>query len=96
MNHRIRKRSLMSKRGDSEEIFGLGSMSEFKKAMGKCRNCGHVRMGHFQGARPIICLDAKLLATGRYERCDCSNYEPEDNLEYLEYKYDKKKLGKGK
>jgi hypothetical protein len=65
----------------------------FLKALTPCRHCGHVKLAHSLIQKR--CVDARLIATGRYKLCKCNNFEPKDNLEFLEYKYEKK-LGKKK
>jgi len=71
---------------DDEEIL------RFQKAFAKCRYCNHPKMIH--SLIPKRCVDARLKADGTYKQCRCKNFEPKDNLEFLEYRYDKKK-GKG-
>lgn len=82
------------------KISNLESEEErFRKGLSKCRNCTHVRMAHsFLGLFQNVgkCMDATLIATGEYKQCSCDVFEPQDNLEFLEYKYDKKKLRKKK
>jgi ribosomal protein L32 len=67
----------------------------FEKALAKCRNCGHIRMSHILKIKKFLkCVDAKLDAAGTYTACSCKNYEPKDNLEYLEFKYNNKEKDK--
>jgi hypothetical protein len=66
----------------------------FEKALAPCRHCTHCRMTHIvRGIKG--CMDATVTAAGVYKQCRCQNFEPKDNLEFLEYRYDKKKR-KGK
>jgi hypothetical protein len=67
--------------------------ARFEKALAPCRNCNHAKLPHLLIQNK--CVDGTLNVTGHYEQCSCRNFEPKDNLEYLEYKYDKKK-GKDK
>ena len=71
--------------------------ARFEKALAPCRHCGHVKMTHMTSTVKSIqmCMDATVTVTGVYNRCRCQNFEPKDNLEFLEYRYDKKKR-KGK
>ena len=71
------------------EPFEGSDEEKFLKALAKCRNCGHVRMAH-QVVKNNICLDGNLEVTGKYMLCTCENYEPKDNLEFLEWQYKKK------
>jgi hypothetical protein len=74
-----------------------GSEEErWQKAIAKCRNCGHVRMAHSFLNKKSKCLDSCLFVTGKYKSCPCLTYEPKDNLEFLEFRYDEKKKGKDK
>ena len=72
--------------------------ARFEKAMAPCRNCNHPKMTHsFLGMFKRVgkCIDTRLNVTGQYMTCSCLNFEPKDNLEFLEYRYEKKK-GKDK
>jgi hypothetical protein len=74
-----------------------GNEEEFErylKSLNKCRICAHPRIAH-----PGVgkwCLDVTLTATGNTKMCSCREYVPNENLEFLEYKYSKKKYKKGK
>lgn len=76
------------------EPFEGSEEERFRKALAKCRNCGHVKIAH-QILNNTKCLDTKLRVDGTHMHCACQNYEPIDNLEFLEFKLDKK-LGKKK
>jgi hypothetical protein len=74
-------------------------MERFYQALMKCRNCSHIKMTHsFLGMFKKVgkCVDASLVSDGVYKACHCRLFEPADNLEYLEYKYDEKKKKKGR
>jgi len=50
----------------------------------KCRECNH---GHIEGQSG--CMDSiGFMVT--FAKCNCKEYVPSDNLEYLEYLYNKK------
>lgn len=68
---------------DNEEF------SRFLKSLNKCRVCEHVRIVH--STLDKICLDVQLFKNGKAKMCSCKEYVPKENLEYLEYKYGKKK-----
>jgi hypothetical protein len=84
----------------SHDDFGIANdeeMARFQKALTPCRGCNHPKMAHsflgpFKGTGK--CVDARVTVSGMYKQCTCRNFEPKDNLEFLEYKYDKKKGGK--
>jgi hypothetical protein len=42
------------------------------------------------------CVNSRVTPNGTYRECRCTIYEPSDNLEFLEFKYDEKKKGKRK
>ena len=69
-------------------------MDRFRKALAPCRSCSHPKMAHsFLKSERGRCVDAKLNAAGQFKECSCKNFEPKDNLEFLEFKYDAKKKG---
>lgn len=61
----------------------------FYQSLNKCRTCSHVRMTH--SGIEKCCLDVTLTVKGKPLLCLCKEYIPQENLEYLEYKYGKKK-----
>jgi hypothetical protein len=82
---------------DTFDLFDNEEMVRFQKALTPCRNCNHPKMTHsFLGMFKGIgkCVDAKVTANGTYNQCYCKEFLPKDNLEYLEYKYDKKRKGR--
>ena len=57
----------------------------------KCRSCFHTKIWHermFQ-PEPMLC-GHKIIRQDSLANCGCEEYIPENNLEYLEYLYDKK------
>lgn len=74
-----------------KESYEGSEMERFEKALARCRNCNHIKMIHsFLNCNKGICIDYKLDVTGKSKRCKCKIYEPIDNLEFLEFKLDKK------
>jgi hypothetical protein len=66
----------------------------------ECRNCFHFDYQHI-GADEFIIPCAEILQTVYdttekiilvIKRCECSNYEPLDNLKYLEKEYEYRAL----
>jgi len=57
----------------------------------KCRWCSHYFISHLSlSEEKQVC--GWINSAERLIKCDCTDYAPEDNLEYLEMKYDQ--LGK--
>ncbi len=66
-----------------------------------CRNCGHYRDGHitaYNWHRMNQSTDYRSCygttnringINGLYKNCPCPGYEPKDNLEYVQWLYDK-------
>jgi len=70
-------------------------VARFKKALSKCRTCGHIRMAHSSlSTNKGECLDSRLTIKGGYESCSCHMFIPSDNLEYLEWAADSKEKRK--
>lgn len=76
---------------DDFDLIDNEEMIRFQKALSKCRNCGHAKMIHYFLNNKNKCIDFKLEVNGKYKGCHCIRWEPADNLEYLESKYDIKK-----
>ena len=69
-------------------------LERFQKALSHCRTCDHVRMAHKFLGNKGFCMEAKLQNTGTYISCKCKMYIPSDNLEFLEYVAQCKKVKK--
>lgn len=63
-------------------------------AIKRCRFCDHVQMAHKylpKYSETVCCLDTSLSSKGEYQACSCKEFAPKDNLEFLQWKHDKKK-----
>ena len=49
----------------------------------RCRNCKHA---HIEGQKQCVEVIGQMIA---FTSCSCEEYVPEENLEYLEWKYKK-------
>jgi hypothetical protein len=70
------------------------------KSIDKCRNCFHFDYQH-TGADEFIIPCVEIMQTSYdtveriiliIKRCECNNYEPLDNLKYLEKEYEYRTL----
>ena len=52
----------------------------------RCRNCKHA---HIEGQKQCVEVIGQMVT---FVTCSCDEYVPEENLEYLEWKYKKNKL----
>ena len=68
-----------------KELYKGSEEERFIKAQAKCRSCEHMKMVHFK-----TCIDFEVDREGIVYNCKCKGYIPKDNLEFLEYKLDKK------
>lgn len=62
----------------------ISSLPEIK--LKKCRTCSHA---HLAGQE--VCIDNFYSGSIYPVTCGCKEYIPKDNLEYMEWKYNKKK-----
>jgi hypothetical protein len=59
-----------------------------------CRFCGHIKMGHKfieRGSDKMRCIEGYLDENGVYAVCQCEDFAPKDNLEFLQWKHTKRK-----
>jgi len=52
-----------------------------------CRVCSHIKFLHLQKG----CTDQILSKEGKLYLCNCKEYIPKDNIEYLEYMSEKER-----
>jgi hypothetical protein len=75
--------------GQIGKIFGINLVTS--DDLDCCRICGHFYMYHFNTGASVRLLPNNGQCDPLTDHgCDCKEFIPEDNLEYLEYLYDKK------